>query len=140
MNRTFPRLSLHPRVILVAIMPLAACLAVCLAAGLVASRLHADEAAAPGAAWLGGIFHVPHAGAPRQHRHVARYPPRGSPAGSCEQHCQQTGGSQASTSAAGTMHLLHSNHGCRTPVHKIAPSTSSPTTHFFFRFVTSSAS
>lgn len=42
MNRTFPRLSLHPLVILVAIMPLSA--------GLVASRLHAGEAAAPTAA------------------------------------------------------------------------------------------
>ena len=50
MNRTFPRLSLHPLVILVAIMPLAACLAVCLAAGLVVSRLYAGEAAASGAA------------------------------------------------------------------------------------------
>ena len=50
MNRTFPRRSLHPLVILVAIMPLAACLAVCLAAGLVVSRLYAGEAAASGAA------------------------------------------------------------------------------------------
>ena len=42
----------------------------------------APAAAAPGAAWLGGIFHVPHARAPRQHRHVARHPPGGRPAGS----------------------------------------------------------